>query len=48
LRNSNYKEDFLKIPEKEFIDKYIEENLGEYQLKKTPCCFLKEENECIY
>lgn len=38
--------DFLKIPEIEFRDKYIEEYLGEYQLKKTPCCFLKKDGSC--
>ncbi|MDR3594428.1 YkgJ family cysteine cluster protein [Clostridium sp.] len=38
--------DFLKISEKEFRNNYIEEELGEYQLKKRPCCFLKEDGSC--
>lgn len=38
--------DFLKISEKEFRDNYIEEEFGEYQLKKRPCCFLKEDGSC--
>lgn len=37
---------FLDISEKEFMDKYIEEEFGEYQLKKAPCCFLKEDGSC--
>jgi hypothetical protein len=32
--------------EKEFMNKYIEEDFGEYQLKQTPCCFLKEDGRC--
>lgn len=38
--------DFLKISEKEFRDNYIEEEFGEYQIKKRPCCFLKEDGIC--
>ncbi len=36
----------LKIPEKEFREKYINEVFGEYQLKKRPCLFLKYNGEC--
>jgi Fe-S-cluster containining protein len=38
--------DFLKIPEKEFMDKYIDEDFGEYQLKQRPCSFLKKDGNC--
>jgi len=38
--------EYLKMTEKEFRDKYIKEDFGEYQLKKRPCCFLKENGEC--
>lgn len=37
---------FLKMTEKEFRDKYIKENYGEYQLNARPCCFLKEDGGC--
>lgn len=37
---------FLKMAEKEFRDKYIKEDLGEYSLKVNPCCFLKEDGGC--
>jgi Fe-S-cluster containining protein len=33
-------------PQKVFRDKYIKEDFGEYQLKKRPCCFLKDNGEC--
>jgi Fe-S-cluster containining protein len=34
------------MPEKEFREKYIKENLGEYQLNSRPCCFLKDNGVC--
>jgi len=34
---------FLKMTEKEFKNKYIKENFGEYQLNIKPCCFLKDD-----
>jgi len=37
---------YLNMPEKGFRKKYIKEDFGEYQLKKRPCCFLKENGEC--
>ena len=37
---------FLKMTEKEFKDKYIKEDLGEYLLNIKPCCFLKEDGGC--
>lgn len=37
---------FLNISEKEFMDKYIQVEFCEYQLKKAPCCFLKEDGRC--
>lgn len=37
---------FLKMTEKEFRDKYIKEDLGEYLLNVKPCCFLKEDGGC--
>lgn len=37
---------YLKMSEKQFREKYIKEDFGGYQLKKSPCCFLKENGEC--
>ncbi len=37
---------YLKMTEKEFREKYIKEDIGEYQLKKRPCCFLKDNGQC--
>ena len=34
------------MTEKEFKDKYIKENFGEYQLNIKPCCFLKDDGGC--
>ena len=37
---------FLKMEEKDFRDKYINEEFGDYQLNVRPCCFLKEDSGC--
>lgn len=37
---------FLKLSEKEFREKYIREDMGEYLLNVKPCCFLKEDGGC--
>jgi uncharacterized protein len=37
---------FLKMTEKDFTAKYIEEEFGSYQLNVKPCCFLKEDGTC--
>ena len=37
---------FLKMTEKDFIDKYIKEEFGGYQLNVKPCCFLKKDGGC--
>jgi hypothetical protein len=34
------------MTEKEFREKYIKEDLGEYLLNVKPCCFPKEDGEC--
>jgi len=51
--SASFKEDelahvaaFLKVAEKDFRDKYIEEEFGGYQLNVRPCCFLKEDGVC--
>jgi uncharacterized protein len=36
----------LKMKEKEFKDKYIKEDMGEYLLNVKPCCFLMEDGSC--
>ena len=38
--------DFMKMTEKEFKDKYIKEDMGEYLLNVKPCCFLMEDGSC--
>lgn len=37
---------FLRMVEKDFRDKYIKEEFGDYQLNVRPCCFLKEDGGC--
>ncbi len=37
---------FLNMTEEEFRDKYIENTFGGFELKATPCCFLKENGTC--
>lgn len=37
---------FLRMGEKDFRDKYIKEEFGDYQLNVKPCCFLKEDGRC--
>ena len=34
--------DFLKISEKDFINMYIEENFGKYEIKQILCAFLEK------
>ena len=37
---------FLKMSENDFIQKYVNEEYGDYQLNVKPCCFLKEDGGC--
>lgn len=37
---------FLKMTETDFMQKYVSEEFGQYQLNGKPCCFLKEDGSC--
>ena len=37
---------FLKMGEKDFRDKYMKEESGDYLLNERPCCFRKEDGGC--
>lgn len=37
---------YLKITKKEFVDEYVNESYGEYNMKTTPCTFLKDNGAC--
>lgn len=38
--------EYLNLSKKEFIDQYIEERYGQYDLKTKPCAFLKVDGAC--
>lgn len=51
--SASFKEDelgqisaFLKMTETDFMQKYVNEELGDYLLNGKPCCFLKEDGSC--